>query len=145
MVGNFSMPELLIVGALALIVIGPKDLPRMMRAVGKFVGQARGMAREFQRSMDDAAREVDLQEFKDAKALMDKKSGTKTLTDTLSKSVGLDDDDDKEKPKSPTMTDDEMAEAVKKFSDGKKSTEQSALPEKDTASADPEPAKASQG
>ena len=144
MVGNFSMPELLIVGALALIVIGPKDLPRMMRAVGKFVGQARGMAREFQRSMDDAAREVDLQEFKDAKALMDKKSGTKTLTDTLSKSVGLD-DDDKEKPKSPTMTDDEMAEAVKKFSDGKKSTEQSALPETDTASADPEPAKASQG
>lgn len=92
MFGNFSMPELLIVGALALIVIGPKDLPRMMRAVGKFVGQARGMAREFQRSMDDAAREVDLQEFKDARALMNQKTDAKSLTDTLSKKVGLDED-----------------------------------------------------
>lgn len=92
MFGNFSLPELLIVGALALIVIGPKDLPRMMRSIGKFVGQARGMAREFQRSMDDAAREIDVQEFKEARALMDKKADTKALTDTLSKKVGLDDD-----------------------------------------------------
>jgi len=94
MFGNFSMPELLIVGALALIVIGPKDLPGMMRSVGKFVGQARGMARQFQRSMDDAAREVDLAEFKEAKAMLDKKADTKGLTDTLSDTIGLDDDDE---------------------------------------------------
>ena len=106
MFGNFSLPELLIVGALALIVIGPKDLPRMMRAVGKFVGQARGMAREFQRSMDDAAREIDVQEFKEARALMDKKADTKSLTDTLNKTVGLDDDDVKtvSKPEKPAAS-----------------------------------------
>jgi len=145
MFGNFSMPELLIVGALALIVIGPKDLPRMMRAVGKFVGQARGMARDFQRSMDDAAREVDLQEFKDARALMDKKAGTKSISDTLNKSIGLDDDD--EKPKNPVMTKAEIAEASKNFTDEPKPepAKSEAGPEPEIANADPEPAKASQG
>jgi len=63
MFGNFSLVELLVVGALALVVIGPKDLPKMMRSVGKFMGQARGMARQFQDSMSEAAREADLQEL----------------------------------------------------------------------------------
>lgn len=145
MFGNFSMPELLIVGALALIIIGPKDLPRMMRTVGKFVGQARGMARQFQRSMDDAAREVDLQEFKDARALMDKKADTKGLSDTLNKSIGLDDDD--EKPKKPAMDRSEMAEAAKNFSDEPKAEKPkpASKPEPEVAKADPEPATASQG
>lgn len=144
MFGNFSMPELLIVGALALIVIGPKDLPRMMRSVGKFVGQARGMAREFQRSMDDAAREVDLQEFKDARALLDKKADTKGLSDTLNQTIGLDDD---EKPKKPAMSASEMAEASKDFSDEPKpeASKPAPKPEPEVANAQPEPAKASQG
>jgi sec-independent protein translocase protein TatB len=68
MFGNFSLPELLLVAALALIVIGPKDLPRMMRSVGKFVGQARGLAKQFQDSMNDAAREADLEEFREARS-----------------------------------------------------------------------------
>lgn len=49
--------ELLVIGVTALIVVGPKDLPGMFRAVGRFVGKARGMAREFQRAMNDAADE----------------------------------------------------------------------------------------
>ena len=36
--------EILIIGALALIVVGPKDLPVLMRRVGQFVGKMRGMA-----------------------------------------------------------------------------------------------------
>jgi sec-independent protein translocase protein TatB len=146
MFGNFSMPELLIVGALALIVIGPKDLPGMMRSVGKFVGQARGMARQFQRSMDDAAREVDLAEFKEAKALMDKKADTKGLSDTLSKTVGLD-DDEAEPPKKPAMSASEMAEASKDFSDEPKAEAPKPAPktEPEVAKATPEPATASQG
>lgn len=135
MFGNFSLPELLIVGALALIVIGPKDLPRMMRSVGKFVGQARGMAREFQRSMDDAAREIDVQEFKEARALMDKKADTKSLTDTLNKKVGLDDDvRTVSKPKSP-------APATKPVETASAANE--AKPAE--APTEPEPAKAGQG
>lgn len=145
MFGNFSMPELLIVGALALIVIGPKDLPRMMRSVGKFVGQARGMARQFQRSMDDAAREMDVQEFKEARALMDKKADTKGLSDTLNKAVGLDDDD--EAPKKQFMNSDEVAEASKSFAGGAKPEPAKPAPkaEPEVAKADPEPATVSQG
>ena len=145
MFGNFSMPELLIVGALALIVIGPKDLPGMMRSVGKFVGQARGMARQFQRSMDDAAREVDLAEFKEAKAMLDKKADTKGLTDTLSDTIGL--DDESEAPKKPAMSASEMADASKNFSDEPKPKADSPppAPEPEIANADPEPAKVSQG
>ena len=145
MFGNFSMPELLIVGALALIIIGPKELPGMMRSVGKFVGQARGMARQFQRSMDDAAREVDLAEFKEARALLDKKADTKGLSDALNETIGLDDDD--EPPKKPAMSASEMAEASKDFSDKPKAEapKPAPTPAPEIANADPEPAKASQG
>jgi sec-independent protein translocase protein TatB len=54
--------ELLVIGVIALIVVGPKDLPVMFRAAGQFMGKARGMAREFQPSMEDAAKESGLSE-----------------------------------------------------------------------------------
>lgn len=47
--------ELLIIGIVALIVVGPKDLPGMFREFGKFTAKIRGMARDFQRAMEDAA------------------------------------------------------------------------------------------
>lgn len=49
--------ELLIIGIVALIVVGPKDLPRMFHTLGQFTAKARAMAREFSRSMEEAARE----------------------------------------------------------------------------------------
>lgn len=52
---DMGWTELLLIGIVALIVIGPKDLPVMFRTVGKFVGKAKGMAREFSRAMNDAA------------------------------------------------------------------------------------------
>lgn len=45
----------MVVGIVALIVIGPKDLPQVFRTMGEFTGKARGMAREFTRAMNDAA------------------------------------------------------------------------------------------
>lgn len=57
--------ELLVIGVVALIVVGPKDLPGMFRTVGNFVGRMRGMAREFQRSMEAAADESGLKEAAD--------------------------------------------------------------------------------
>ena len=59
--------ELLLIGVVALIVVGPKELPRMLRTVGQYVGRAKSVAREFQRSLDDAAREMDVQELRDAR------------------------------------------------------------------------------
>ena len=48
---------MVVVGIVALIVIGPKDLPQVFRTMGEFTGKARGMAREFTRAMNDAANE----------------------------------------------------------------------------------------
>ena len=62
---DMGMMEIMVIGVVALIVVGPKDLPRMLRTLGQYTGKMRGMAREFKRSMDDAAREADLDEFKD--------------------------------------------------------------------------------
>ncbi|MEP1614362.1 MAG: Sec-independent protein translocase protein TatB [Roseobacter sp.] len=52
---DLGWTEMLVIGIVALIVIGPKDLPVMFRTVGQFVGKAKGMAREFSRAMNDAA------------------------------------------------------------------------------------------
>jgi sec-independent protein translocase protein TatB len=56
--------EILIIGALALIVVGPKDLPILMRKVGQFVGKMRGMAAEFRASFDELARQSELEELR---------------------------------------------------------------------------------
>jgi sec-independent protein translocase protein TatB len=61
--------ELLVIGALALIVVGPRDLPQLLRTVGQAVGKIKRMAREFQRSMEDAAREADVGNFKELRDL----------------------------------------------------------------------------
>ncbi|WP_278920942.1 MULTISPECIES: Sec-independent protein translocase protein TatB [Pseudophaeobacter] len=54
---DLGLTELLVVGVVALIVVGPKDLPVMFRNVGRFVGKAKGMAREFSSAMNEAADE----------------------------------------------------------------------------------------
>jgi sec-independent protein translocase protein TatB len=54
---DLGLTELLVIGVVALIVVGPKDLPMMFRNVGRFVGKAKGMAREFSSAMNDAAEE----------------------------------------------------------------------------------------
>ncbi|MGE4610559.1 MAG: Sec-independent protein translocase protein TatB [Paracoccaceae bacterium] len=52
---DIGFSELMVIGVVSLIVVGPKDLPGMFRTVGRYVGKAKSMAREFQRSMEDAA------------------------------------------------------------------------------------------
>lgn len=55
--------ELLVVAVVALLVIGPKDLPRVMRTVGQWVGRARGVARHFRSGIDAMIREAELEEM----------------------------------------------------------------------------------
>ena len=55
--------ELLLVAIVALLVIGPKDLPKAMRFVGHWVGKARGVARQFRSGFDTMVREAELAEM----------------------------------------------------------------------------------
>lgn len=55
--------ELLLVAVVALIVIGPKDLPRAMRFVGQWVAKARGVARHFRSGIDEMIRQAELEEM----------------------------------------------------------------------------------
>src|SRR3546814_20780201 len=55
--------ELLLCAVVALVVIGPKDLPRVMRVVGQWVGRMRGMARHFRSGVDTMIREAELEEM----------------------------------------------------------------------------------
>src|SRR3954464_4300279 len=55
--------ELLLIAVVGLVVIGPKDLPRVMRQVGRWVGRAQGMARHFRSGIDAMIRESELEEM----------------------------------------------------------------------------------
>src|SRR3954467_9490052 len=60
----FSGQHLLILLAVLLIVVGPKDLPRLMRIMGQWAGKARAMANEFKKSFDDMARQEELDKLR---------------------------------------------------------------------------------
>jgi sec-independent protein translocase protein TatB len=55
--------ELLVIAIVALVIIGPKDLPKVMRTVGQWVSRARGMASHFRAGMDTMIRESELEEM----------------------------------------------------------------------------------
>ncbi len=56
--------ELFVLALIAVVVIGPKDLPKVLRTFGQFMRKARGMAREFQTHVDSAMRDSGLDELK---------------------------------------------------------------------------------
>ncbi|MES1984722.1 MAG: Sec-independent protein translocase protein TatB [Pseudomonadota bacterium] len=60
---DIGSTELLLIVIVAIVVIGPKDLPRALYKVGQIVGKARGMARHFRTGIDAMVREVELQEL----------------------------------------------------------------------------------
>ena len=61
---EIGWPELMLIGLVALLVIGPKDLPKAIYGIGKWVRKARLVAREFQTHVDDMMREAELDELR---------------------------------------------------------------------------------
>jgi sec-independent protein translocase protein TatB len=61
---DIGWTELVVIAVVAIVVIGPKDLPRAMRTVGQFTGKLKRMAREFQGQFNEALREAELDDVK---------------------------------------------------------------------------------
>ena len=61
---GIDSPELLVIAVVALVVIGPKELPGMLRSWGKWMAQMRGMASEFRGHVDEMVRQADIDDVK---------------------------------------------------------------------------------
>jgi sec-independent protein translocase protein TatB len=59
---DIAWPELVVIGAVALVAIGPKDLPKVMRVIGKWAGKARNTVRELQHSFEQLSYEAEIAE-----------------------------------------------------------------------------------
>src|SRR5215831_17200168 len=64
MLPSFGFQEILLLGIIALVVVGPKDLPLLLRKLGKWTAKLRGMAQEFRTGFDELARQAELDELK---------------------------------------------------------------------------------
>lgn len=89
---DIGWTELLLIAVLAIIFVGPKDLPKMMRTAGQYVAKVRAMAREFQSSFDELARETELDELrKEMSALKNQAtSPLRALKDEINKPAKTD-------------------------------------------------------
>ena len=83
MFSNIGWPELMVIAVVAIVFVGPKDLPGMLRTFGRFSRKVRGIAGDFQRQVDEALRESELDDVR--KSLNDVRSldPRKKIADTL--------------------------------------------------------------
>ena len=121
---DFGWQEFLMVGVVLMLVVGPKDMPRILRGFSQFMRKARAMANEFTSTLEDAARDSDIKSM-----MQDVKSGefdemanliggdVKELKDDLSEAAGLD----------------EMSRDVKDIADSQKSPPKTAQKAKKAA------------
>jgi sec-independent protein translocase protein TatB len=79
----FSSSHLLILLIVLLVVVGPKDLPRLMNIAGKWAGKARGMANEFRKSFDEMARQSELDELRKEIENLRKHNPVSDITDSF--------------------------------------------------------------
>jgi len=85
---DIGWSEMAVIALIALIVIGPKDLPRTMKTIAQWMRKARSLTREFQSGIDDMVREAELEDAK--KALEATRGGN--LKRTLSNAIDPDDE-----------------------------------------------------
>ena len=84
---DIGWTELLVIACIAIIVVGPKDLPRMLRTLGQTMGKMRRMSREFQSTFNEALREAEQQaDIADMKKQVEEAANFNPLGD-LKKSI----------------------------------------------------------
>jgi sec-independent protein translocase protein TatB len=91
---DLSWQELFLIGVVALIVIGPKDLPQVMRSVAVVVRKARGLSREFQNGVAQMMREAELDELRRKLDEAGRVDVGKTVKDTIDPTGSLREDFD---------------------------------------------------
>lgn len=123
LVPQFGFFELMLIAVVALIVVGPKDLPKLMRSAGRMVAKAREMAGEFAAAFDQMAREAEMEELRkeiddlkknnpvaDAKRALDETTApidrelrkeARELNEAVNKSVGDVEQSDQPNPETP--------------------------------------------
>ena len=85
---DMGWDEMLLIGVVSLVVIGPKDLPKVLRQAGVWARRAREMAHEFQRGVEEMTREAELDDLKkDVQQAVD----TSTFRYELEQAVTLED------------------------------------------------------
>jgi sec-independent protein translocase protein TatB len=91
MLPGLGFSEVLVLAVIALLVVGPKDLPLMLRKLGRWLAQLRGMAQEFRTGFDELARQAELDELKrEVEALRNaSQRGVAGLVDELSRPVDM--------------------------------------------------------
>lgn len=124
---DIGWTELLVITCVAIIVVGPKDLPRMLRTLGQTLGKVRKMSREFQSTFNDAIREAEQQvDIADMKKQVESAGNFNPLGD-LKKSI---EEGVADKPKSEPA----------KAGAGTKPASTNSAPAEDVSTKTPEPA-----
>lgn len=143
--------EILVIGLVALLVVGPKDLPALMRKLGKLMGKARRMANEFRASFDEMARQSELDDLRKEVEALRTNQGIHALgadADAAFREIGRDLDSGLAPSPIPTMTPapDEWPDAGSTVSDSATTTKAKAQATPSaTGTSQPASAKAASG
>jgi sec-independent protein translocase protein TatB len=87
---DFGAGELVVIGVVALVAIGPKELPGVLRTIGRSVGKMRRMAGDFQNQFSDAMREMELEEARKKVEAMGKEMSDSVADATKDSAVHID-------------------------------------------------------
>ncbi len=88
MLPGLGFNEIVILGVLALVVIGPKDLPLMLRKLGRWTAKLRGMAQEFRTGFDELARQAELDELRREVDALRRTTSLSNIAQDLTKPLG---------------------------------------------------------
>jgi sec-independent protein translocase protein TatB len=103
---DIGWSELLVIGVVAILVVGPKELPRLMRTFGHYLGKVRHMAADFQRQFEEAVRDSEIDEVRKAMQDFHAQASDVNLRGTVDKPLMT------PKPAEPAPAAAEVAEAA---------------------------------